>query len=378
MKTISLRFRAPEHDCVIKVGSGISRELGVATRDILGNSTQKIAIISNAKVFKLFGREVTRSLRDGDFKVNHWVMNDGERYKRLSVLEKALGFLSAVNLGRTDAVLTLGGGVVGDLGGLAAALHLRGVALLHAPTTLLAQIDASIGGKTAVNTRTGKNVIGAFHQPRLVWVDTATLKTLPQRELTSGWCEAVKHGAAGNGVLFRNTYQFLQACSDSTRTATPPDELLAAHCAFKGGMVALDERESTDRFDPGSRRILNFGHTTAHALETATDYRRFRHGEAVGYGMIVAGEISERLGLLERSELELLRDAIRLCGRLPRADDLDVGMILRMIAHDKKIVRGEMNWVLLKQIGRAEIIEGRRVSSGLLRASLRAGLQLLT
>ena len=372
---MKVRFKAREESCEISVGAGILRDLGAGARRILDHSTRKIVIISNQKVFGLYGDIVSRSLRDGDFGVSHWLMSDGERYKNLRTLEQALAFLSEANLERSDAVIALGGGVVSDLAGLAAALHLRGLALLQVPTTLLAQIDASIGGKTGVNTAGGKNQIGAFHQPRAIWIDTMPLKTLPRRELTSGWCEAVKQGAAGSRALFRATYQFLQGCSGEIHQGEPSEKLIAAQCAFKASIVAGDQREDVNRSDRRSRRILNFGHTTAHALETITSYRRFRHGEAVGYGMIIAGEISQRLGLLPSSELKLLRDAVRLCGRLPRADNLDSGSIIRAIAHDKKLVGGELQWVLLDRIGQARIVPGNEVTTRVLRASLQAGLR---
>ncbi|HEY3027786.1 MAG TPA: 3-dehydroquinate synthase [Pyrinomonadaceae bacterium] len=372
---MNVRFKAREQSCEISVGAGILRDLGAEARRILDHSARKLVIISNQKVFGLYGGMVSRSLRDGDFGVSHWLMSDGERYKSLRTLEQALAFLSEVNLERSDAVLALGGGVVSDLAGLASALHLRGIALLQVPTTLLAQIDASIGGKTGINTAGGKNQIGAFHQPRAVWIDTMTLKTLPRRELTAGWCEAVKQGAAGSRALFRGTYQFLQGCSAEIHQSEPSEKLIAAQCAFKASIVARDQREDVNRSDRHSRRILNFGHTTAHALEAITSYRRFRHGEAVGYGMIIAGEISQRLGLLPSSELKLLRDAVRLCGRLPRADNLDSGSIIRAIAHDKKLVGGELQWVLLNRIGQARIVPGKEITTRLLRASLHAGLR---
>ncbi len=375
VEQINVRFKALEQSCEINVGAGILRDLGAGARRILDHSTRKMVIISNQKVFDLYGDMVSRSLRDGDFGVSHWLMSDGERYKSVRTLERALAFLSSANIERSDAVLALGGGVVSDLAGLAAALHLRGIALLQVPTTLLAQIDASIGGKTGVNTAGGKNQIGAFHQPRAIWIDTMTLKTLPRRELTSGWCEAVKQGAAGSRALFRATYQFLQSCSSEIHQGEPPEKLIAAQCAFKASIVVRDQREDVNRSDRHSRRILNFGHTTAHALETITSYRRFRHGEAVGYGMIIAGEISQRLGLLPTSELKLLRDAVRLCGRLPRADNLDSASIIRAIVHDKKQVGGELQWVLLNRIGQARIVQGKEVTRQLLRESLHAGLR---
>ncbi|MEA2203392.1 MAG: 3-dehydroquinate synthase [Blastocatellia bacterium] len=377
MKTISVPFKTRAERCEISAGDGLFDDLGRQAQRVLDPATQKIAIISNPKVFGLFGKEVAGALRRSGFMVNEWLMGDGERYKSLGTLANALEFLARFNLGRSDAVLSLGGGVVGDLAGLAAALHLRGVQLAHAPTTFLAQIDASIGGKTAVNTRVGKNIIGAIHQPVAVWIDTATLQTLPRRELTSGWCEAIKQGAAGSGVLFRETYQFLKASQASKPTAVPSLSILLAHCRFKAEIVSRDQREDPNRVDHKSRRILNFGHTTAHALESVTGYRRFRHGEAVGHGMMVAGEISARLGLLPASELELLRSAVRLCGRLPRAAEVDGAKIIDALTHDKKRRHGEPQWVLLERIGRARIVAGREVSRRLLRASLKAGLQAL-
>jgi 3-dehydroquinate synthase len=304
-------------------------------------------------------------------------MNDGERFKNINTLKRALAFLSDRGLERNDAVVALGGGVVGDLAGFASAVYMRGLAFLQVPTTLLAQVDASVGGKTAINTKAGKNLIGAFHHPRAVLIDTDTLKTLQPRELTAGWCESVKQGAAGDQHLFDKTYNFLRgrAGSPAGKCVSSLEQLIASQVAFKAAIVAGDEREDVARTDRRSRRILNFGHTTAHALEAITSFRRFRHGEAVGYGMLVAGEISKGLGLLDHSELELLRDAVRLCGCLPRACDLNGADILGYLAHDKKSVGGHLKWVLLERVGRARIVDGREIGQRLLRASLRAGLQ---
>ncbi|HEY0407292.1 MAG TPA: 3-dehydroquinate synthase family protein, partial [Pyrinomonadaceae bacterium] len=339
-----------------------------------------LALISNPAVFELYGAAVCESLRAADFQVVHLLIGDGERHQNFRTLERALAFLSAAGLERSDAVVAVGGGVVGDLAGLAAALYLRGIALMQIPTTLLAQIDASVGGKAAVNTSHGKNLFGAFHQPRAVIVDTETLRTLPARELTAGWCEAVKQGAAGDRSLFDDTFDFLK--NDGPHGAAPTASrenrlarLIAAQVAFKALIVSGDEREDAGRTDHRSRRILNFGHTTAHALEAITDYRRFRHGEAVGYGMLAAGEISKKLGMLDTSELELLRAAVHCCGRLPRADDLDPKRIISALALDKKSVGGHVKWVLLERLGRAAIVDGRAINPRALRASIRAALQ---
>ncbi|HEX8118435.1 MAG TPA: 3-dehydroquinate synthase family protein, partial [Pyrinomonadaceae bacterium] len=278
--------------------------------------------------------------------------------------------------------------VVGDVAGFAAALHLRGVAFVQAPTTLLAQIDSSVGGKTGVNTRAGKNLVGAFHQPSAVVVDTDTLATLPRRELTAGWCEAVKQGAAGDLRLFERTKRFLseEARRGGNRAAEAAvlklDEereeelarIIAAQCAFKARIVAGDERESLKRNDARSRKILNFGHTVGHALEAVTNYRRFRHGEAVGYGCVAAGEISKGLGLLDASELESLRGAVALAGRLPAAADLDAELVATALRKDKKAVGGSVRWVLLEGLGRARVVDGREVPERVVLAAIRAAL----
>jgi 3-dehydroquinate synthase len=270
--------------------------------------------------------------------------------------------------------------VVGDLAGFAAATYLRGISLIQVPTTLLAQIDASVGGKTGVNLLSGKNLVGAFHQPRLVLIDINTLQTLPPRELTSGWCEAVKQGAVGDRKLFERTVRMLKA--GSTRFGSEGNGLpsataatIAAQCRFKASIVAGDERENTGREDAKSRRILNFGHTTAHALEALTAYGRFRHGEAVGYGMLVAGEISKNLGIFGVDELESLREAVRACGSLPRADDLEVEKLVRAMKGDKKSVAGQIKWVLLEGIGKARIVSQKEIDTPTLKHSLRAGLR---
>lgn len=382
MPLVTVRLPAHQHTYEIRIGTHLLAELGRETRASVGPRARRIAVISNRTVFDLFGKQVNKSLRGAGFSPAYWLMKDGERYKSLRSLEQALAFLSTARLERTDAIVALGGGVVGDLAGFAAATYLRGIALIQVPTTLLAQIDASVGGKTAVNLPAGKNLVGAFHQPKLVLIDTETLRTLPPRELTAGWCEAVKQGAAGDRKLFDRTVGLLSgtdfsASSHEKKSQTDVCATIAAHCRFKAAIVAGDEREEIDRDDRRSRRILNFGHTTAHALESVTGYRRFRHGEAVGYGMLVAGEISKYLGILASGELELLREALTLCGPLPRANDLSIDEIVQAMKSDKKSVAGVTKWVLLERIGRARIVDGHEISARVLHASLRAGLRSL-
>jgi 3-dehydroquinate synthase len=358
----------------INIGSGVRRDIGQLLRL---NAPRRVGIISNQRVFDLYGRDVKRSLRTAGFQTHEWLMPEGERYKSFRSLEKAVTFLSENRFERDDLVLALGGGVVGDLAGFSAAVYLRGLRLVQVPTTLLSQIDSSVGGKTGINLPTGKNLVGAFHQPLSVFIDTETLTSLPSRELVSGFCEMMKQSLVADQTLFETTFQTLQEQRNTRDFLLSPEfeNLIAAHCGFKASIVANDERESTDRTDTKSRRVLNFGHTTAHALETITDYRYFRHGEAVGYGMLVAGELSRNLGLIDSGELELLRDAVSLCGPLPRADNLGTSEIIDALKRDKKSVGGQINWVLLEGIGRPKIVEGRLISANTLRLSLRDGLK---
>ncbi len=375
---VSLNARGQRYE--IKIGGGLLDTAGHEIRQVLGRQTLRVAIISNKPVFDLYGARIRATLRAEDFIVTRWLMREGERFKSLPTVEKALLFLSESNFDRTDALVALGGGVVGDLAGFAAAVYLRGVPFIQMPTTLIAQIDAATGGKTGVNLPLGKNLVGAFHHPRKVLIDTETLKTLPPRELTAGWCESIKQAAVSSRTLFEQTISFLDSVRSNPKALVSPalEDLIKRHCACKASVVAGDEREAPGRTDYRSRRILNFGHTTGHALEVVTRYRRFRHGEAVGHGMLVAGEISKNLGLLASSELELLREAISMCGPLPKASDLDESAIIRFIQRDKKSVAGQLKWVLLERIGRARIVDQKEITPRLLRESLRAGLKKST
>ncbi|MGH9969309.1 MAG: 3-dehydroquinate synthase [Pyrinomonadaceae bacterium] len=380
MQRLQVRLEAVKHRYHIRIGRGILGEVGPQILKCLPHRARRVAVISNKKVFALFGRQTVASLHAADLLNARWLMGDGERFKSLTTLENALSFLSKTGLERTDVVVALGGGVVGDMAGFAAATYLRGIPFIQIPTTLIAQIDSSIGGKTGVNLPLGKNLVGAFHQPHAVIIDTKTLTTLPARELVAGWCESIKQGAVGSRTLFKQTRDFLETIKSNKDALVSPtmEQLIRDHCAFKASIVSGDEREAPDRTDHRSRRILNFGHTVGHALEAITRYRRFRHGEAVGHGMLVAAEISKNLGLLAASELELLREAVRLCGPLPRASDLDAKLIMRSVQRDKKSVAGRIKWVLLERLGRARIVDGKEITPSLLRDSLRAGLKKTT
>ncbi|MGQ0762964.1 MAG: 3-dehydroquinate synthase [Acidobacteriota bacterium] len=382
MPTVRVRLPAKSRTYAIRIGAGLLGDLGPAVRESSGPTARTVAVISNKTVFDLYGKEAEDSLRAAGFTVKHFLVGDGERQKSFRSLERIVAFLAENGLQRNDVVVALGGGVVGDLAGFAAAVYLRGVPLVQVPTTLLAQIDSSVGGKTGINLASGKNLVGGFHQPAMVLIDTETLRTLPRRELTAGFCEMVKQGAVGGRKLFDQTVRLMRDCgTDFTRclgsheSQTEVCATIAAHCRFKASIVAGDEREDVSRTDSRSRRILNFGHTTAHAIEKVTNYRRFRHGEAVGYGILVAGELSKSLGMLPSRELELLRQAVALCGALPRADDLALTQIIDAMTADKKVVDGKLKWVLLERIGKPRTVDSAEIKGKVLRFALAAGLR---
>lgn len=377
MQRVNVRLAAAKHRYEINIGRRTLPEIGDQIHSCLPHRARRVAVISNQRVFSLYGPPTLKSLRTAQYAVSPWLIGDGERYKTLGTVEKVLLFLSEAGLERTDAVVALGGGVIGDVAGFAAATYLRGIPFLQVPTTLIAQIDSSVGGKTGVNLPHGKNLVGSFHQPCGVLIDTETLTTLAPRELVSGWCESIKQGAVGSRTLFKQTRDYLKTIESNPDAFTSPalEKLIRSQCAFKVAIVTGDEREAPERTDHLSRRVLNFGHTVGHALESLTKYRRFRHGEAVGYGMLVAGQMSKDLGLLATSELELLRDTVRLAGSLPDASNLDEGAIMRAILRDKKRVDGRIKWVLLERIGRARIVDGKEITPRLLRDSIRLGLK---
>jgi 3-dehydroquinate synthase len=372
LSRLQVRTNARKQKYEILIGQAVLSEAGTVARAQLGPFARRIVLVSNQTVFALYGSRVVRNLETSGFVVSTSLLAEGERFKSLKTAEKLVHFFHEMQLERGDAIVSLGGGVVGDIAGFAAAIYLRGVPFLQIPTTLLAQIDSSVGGKTGVNLPGGKNLIGSFHQPSAVLIDIETLATLPSRERVAGWCECVKQGAVSSRKLFSQTTGYLQVSGTNALSSSPQlEQLIAAHCSFKAAIVAQDEREDTTRTDHRSRRILNFGHTVAHALESTTNYQRFRHGEAVGHGMLVAGAISKNLGLLDESELELLTQAVRLCGPLPPVKDLDELAIIDAIAHDKKRSAGQVQWVLLERIGRPRIVNGKEISGTLLRKSLR-------
>jgi 3-dehydroquinate synthase len=369
IRNINVRLPRASVAYDIQIG-GRLEDVGRSVRQWAAKA-KRAAVVSNETVFPLYGERVVKSLQEQGFDVSDHIVHDGESVKNLREAERLTAAFSAAGISRTDCVVALGGGVVGDLAGFTAAIHLRGVPLIQAPTTLLAMIDSSVGGKTGVNSRHGKNLIGAFHQPRGVFIDPSTLRTLEPRELTAGFCEAIKHGAVSGARLLRRTAAFLQhhPAREGFEADADANELIAEHVRFKARVVRADEQESAENTGAMSRKILNFGHTLAHALEKVTNYRRFKHGEAVGHGIRFATYLSNSLDLLSDDDVELLNDVVRRAGRLPGLAGIDRERVLHAFSSDKKNVGGSLQFVLLNGIGRPILIDRRDIPDELIVAA---------
>jgi 3-dehydroquinate synthase len=339
----------------VTIGGGLLARSGRWARAALGRDARQVSIVSNPTVFELYGYSVQKSLRTAGFKVSNFLMKDGERFKTLRTAEQILRSFSEHGLTRADAVVALGGGVVGDVASFAASTFLRGVPVLQMPTTLLAMADSSVGGKTGVNTAFGKNLVGTFHQPSGVLIDTEVLRTLPSREFASGLCEMIKLASIAGPALLSATCELLSGSSPAVPIGDDLADLIAENVRFKASIVAGDARESPHNRRPSSRKILNFGHTFAHALEKVTEYKRFRHGEAVGHGILFAGELSKSLALCREKDVDLLYDVVHRVGTLPTLAGIDEQKVLEALSFDKKMTADGLEMVLLRGIGRPVI-----------------------
>jgi 3-dehydroquinate synthase len=362
MQSISVKLK--ERSYKIEIAAGLLDQAGALARLAVGRKASRAVIITNPTVNTLYGSRLARSLKAADFRSHTLIIGEGERYKNLKTAETIYSFLINHRISRSDILIALGGGVVGDIAGFVAATYLRGIRFVQAPTTLLAQIDSSVGGKTGVNHPLGKNLIGAFHQPSLVVIDPETLHTLPPREMRAGLCEAIKYGVIRDRKLFDRIFHRMERLKqfDLVEIAN----LVAQSCRIKADVVSRDEREGD------LRRILNFGHTVGHALEAVTGYRRFLHGEAVGHGMRAASRIAERMGMLDSAEREALDEAITRVGPLPRANTLALSDIISAMHHDKKAEAGRLAFVLPIKIGRVVIRSD--VPSQVVRSALKDAL----
>lgn len=342
MNAIRIEVSSERGPYPVVVGANAISEV----RDLLRERglTADAAIVSCGPVW----RHLARRLDGWPAAKTPILIPDGERAKTLATASRIYEGLVKRRCDRSAVVVGVGGGVVGDVAGFAAATFLRGLRVVHLPTTLLAQVDSAIGGKVGVNLAAGKNLVGAFHPPSLVVCDPTVLGSLPRREFRAGLYEVVKYGMIASRPLFSRVASSLDRVFD--REPALLTDVIADCCRIKADVVGRDEREG------GLRRTLNFGHTIGHALEAVSDYRRFRHGEAVGYGMLAAARLSVLRGTLAADDEQELSDVIRRLGPLPPVSDLKIREALEAIQLDKKVVAGRLNFVLAEGIGATRIV----------------------
>jgi 3-dehydroquinate synthase len=323
----------------------IERGLLARIPEFLPAKAGKVFTVTTQDVLDLHGAKLPQNLAE-----NVILFPGGEPNKRLSVVEEMAEQMLAKGADRSSAVVAFGGGIVGDTAGFLAAIFMRGIPVLQVPTTLLAQVDAAIGGKTGANLASGKNLIGAFHQPLAVLIDPDVLSTLPEREYRAGLFEVVKYGIIWSPELFH-----LLANKSSEVLAQHPecvDFILNESVRIKAEVVSADEKES------GLRKILNYGHTLGHALEAETNYSRYLHGEAVAFGMNAASYIAERRNMLHSSDAAEMRRVTNLYGPIPHRNGLNAESIARHIFKDKKTIQGQTHFVLAEAIGRVKVVSG--------------------
>jgi 3-dehydroquinate synthase len=323
---------------------------------------RKVLVVSNPTVFELYGARVVNSLKASEYEVFTCILPDGESYKNLDSIKEIYDVCIEHRLERSSTLVALGGGVIGDMTGFAAATYLRGVNFVQVPTTLLAMVDSSIGGKTGVNHPKGKNLIGAFYQPQFVLIDPEVLKTLPEREFRAGMAEVIKYGIIWDADFFAR----MEASKhlDSIKTISPEllETIIKLSCQAKADVVGKDEKES------GLRAILNYGHTIGHAVESLTGYTEVIHGEAVGIGMVAAGQMAAELGMWTKEETERQNHLITKAGLPTHLPKVDIEEIITAIQIDKKVKDGKVRFILPTQIGKVKITD--EVSTDTIRSVL--------
>lgn len=350
-----IRVNLGENSYNIKVGSGTLKEFGSTLKKVSG--FEKIVIVTDPLVNELWGGMLRSSLKSEGFSFEVIEVPRGEKYKNLQVAFKIYDRLVQLEVHRDCCIIAFGGGVIGDLAGFVAATYMRGTYLVHVPTTLLAQVDSSIGGKTSVNHPKGKNLIGVFYQPLFVHCDVEALTTLPQKEISTGLAEVIKYGVIEDEDFFK----FLEANSHhlNTKAFEDSDTLKAAlkvwqiivteSCKIKAKIVEQDEKEK------GVRMVLNYGHTIGHAIETVTKYSMYNHGEAVAIGMVAAAMLSREMGILDDGALNRIKVLLEKVKLPTSVDGLSANKIINSLKVDKKIREGKIRFVLPKKVGKVEI-----------------------
>jgi 3-dehydroquinate synthase len=333
---VRLTVRTSVGEYAIDIAPGASSQLAAAL-DAAGLPARRF-IVSSQTVWRFHGERLHAITPEEPI-----LLPDGERFKHLATVGRIYDALIRAGADRLSAIVAIGGGVTGDIAGFAAATYLRGIPVVQVPTTLLAQVDSSVGGKVGVNHALGKNLIGAFHPPAAVVIDPELLATLPRREFRAGLYEVVKYGVIASRPLFERTSRDLTALFSRDAAALLP--VVAESCRIKASIVEQDERET------GLRRTLNFGHTAGHALEAITKYRRFRHGEAVAYGMLAASALAATRGVFPEADRAALEDLIMKMGPLPPVGDLSATEVTEATRRDKKVLAGRLHFVLPTTIG---------------------------
>ena len=339
-------IHVPPRPYQARIENGLFTRAGALLAELLPQSS-RIFVLTVAPVYRRWGPKLLRSLKASGFKPQVLQMPNGEPAKRLETVETLAEKLARLGADRKAVIVALGGGVVGDVGGLLASLYMRGIELVQVPTTVLAQVDASVGGKTGVNLAAGKNLLGTFHHPRVVLIDPRVLSTLPHREFRAGLYEALKCGIIGDVELFlrfeQNRDKILK------RDPLELEWLIAASVKLKAEVVSADEREG------GLRRVLNLGHTIGHALEAETGYRQLLHGEAVAWGMIAATHIALTVGRTDSVTAGRITDAVLSLGRLPGVK-VNTRKVLARLQTDKKTQDSVVHFVLPREIGKVEVV----------------------
>jgi len=344
MTRVTIALQRHPYDAIIE--NGLLKRAGEQLRGVVGNR-QHVFVVTVPPVRRKWSKGLMTSLSGAGFEARLIEMRDGERSKKLATVEELAEKLTRLGADRNAVIVAFGGGVVGDVAGLLASVYMRGVDVVQIPTTVQAQLDAAIGGKTGVNLRTGKNLVGTFHQPRVVLIDPVALSSLPEREFRAGLYEALKCGVIGKPALF-DCLEKLQVKA-LRRDATALEWVIAESVRLKAEVVASDERES------GLRRVLNFGHTIGHALEAESGYRRFLHGEAVAWGMIAATHIAAMTERIDNNTAIRISNAVLRLGKLPAVEARSRD-IVRLLLRDKKTRDGVVHFVLPREIGKVEIV----------------------
>jgi len=338
---VRLTVRTSSGSYTIEIAPESSRRLS-ALLDAAGVPARRF-VVSTQTVWRFHGERLQGVTAEDPI-----LIPDGERFKHLATVGRIYDALIRAGADRASAIVAVSGGVTGDVAGFAAATYLRGIPVVQVPTTLLAQVDSAVGGKVGVNHPLGKNLIGAFHPPATVVIDPELLATLPRREFRAGLYEVVKYGVIASRPLFDLTSQNLAALFARDASALLP--VVAESCRIKAAIVEQDERET------GVRRTLNFGHTAGHALEAVTKYRRFRHGEAIGYGMLAASALAAARGVFPEADRAELASLITKMGPLPAVADLSAAEVVEATKRDKKVIAGRLHFVLPAAIGSTTIV----------------------